>query len=160
MHWRRKWQPTPVFLPGESPGWGSLVGCRLCWYTVLGLSGSWGWCGPAGGWAFSWYGRLQGWSYSGCCCLPAGVWSWFLGSLASGPWRSPRVGVLGHGWLGLGPGHTRAGAYPLMGKTGPGASNDLLWAGTRSQALTAGPWSPGLSAFSLVYRASVGCWGL
>jgi len=29
MHWRRKWQPTPVFLPGESQGRGSLVGCRL-----------------------------------------------------------------------------------------------------------------------------------
>ena len=29
MHWRRKWQPTPVFLPGESQGWGSLVGCSL-----------------------------------------------------------------------------------------------------------------------------------
>ena len=29
MHWRRKWQPIPVFLPGESQGWGSLVGCRL-----------------------------------------------------------------------------------------------------------------------------------
>ena len=29
MHWRRKWQPTPEFLPGESQGWGSLVGCRL-----------------------------------------------------------------------------------------------------------------------------------
>ena len=29
MHWRRKWQPTPVFLPGESQGLGSLVGCRL-----------------------------------------------------------------------------------------------------------------------------------
>ena len=29
MHWRRKWQPTPVFLPGESLGQGSLVGCRL-----------------------------------------------------------------------------------------------------------------------------------
>jgi len=27
MHWRRKWQPTPVFLSGESEGWGSLVGC-------------------------------------------------------------------------------------------------------------------------------------
>ena len=27
MHWRRKWQPTPVFLPGESQGWRSLVGC-------------------------------------------------------------------------------------------------------------------------------------
>ena len=25
MHWRRKWQPTPVFLPGESQGWGTLV---------------------------------------------------------------------------------------------------------------------------------------
>ena len=24
---RRKWQPTPVFLPGESQGWGSPVGC-------------------------------------------------------------------------------------------------------------------------------------
>ena len=29
MHWRRKWQPTPVFLPGESQGRGSLVGWRL-----------------------------------------------------------------------------------------------------------------------------------
>ena len=29
MHWRRTWQPTPVFLPGESQGWGILVGCRL-----------------------------------------------------------------------------------------------------------------------------------
>ena len=29
MQWRRKWQPTPVFLPGESQGWRSLVGCCL-----------------------------------------------------------------------------------------------------------------------------------
>ena len=29
LHWRRKWQPTPVFLPGESQGQGSLVGCHL-----------------------------------------------------------------------------------------------------------------------------------
>ena len=28
MHWKRKWQPTPVFLPGESQGWESLVGCH------------------------------------------------------------------------------------------------------------------------------------
>ena len=35
MHWRRKWQPTPVFLPGESQGWGSLVGCRL-WGRSVG----------------------------------------------------------------------------------------------------------------------------
>ena len=32
-HWRRKWQPTPVFLPGESQGRGSLVGCRLWGHT-------------------------------------------------------------------------------------------------------------------------------
>ena len=29
MHWRRKWQPTPVFLPGESQGQESLVGFCL-----------------------------------------------------------------------------------------------------------------------------------
>ena len=28
-HWRRKWHPPPVFLPGESQGRGSLVGCPL-----------------------------------------------------------------------------------------------------------------------------------
>ena len=33
MHWRRKWQPTPVFLPGESQGRGSLVGCYLWGHT-------------------------------------------------------------------------------------------------------------------------------
>ena len=33
MHWRRKWQPTPSFLPGESQGRGSLVGCRLWGHT-------------------------------------------------------------------------------------------------------------------------------
>ena len=29
MHWRRKWQWTPVFLLGENQGRGSLVGCCL-----------------------------------------------------------------------------------------------------------------------------------
>ena len=33
LHWRGKWQPTPVFLPGESQGQGSLVGCRLWGHT-------------------------------------------------------------------------------------------------------------------------------
>ena len=28
-HWRKKWQPTPAFLPGESQGRQSLVGCHL-----------------------------------------------------------------------------------------------------------------------------------
>ena len=38
IHWRRKWQPTPVFLPGESQGWGSLVGCRLWGRTESDMS--------------------------------------------------------------------------------------------------------------------------
>ena len=33
MPWRRKWQPTPVFLPRESQGRGSLVGCCLWGHT-------------------------------------------------------------------------------------------------------------------------------
>ena len=35
--WRRKWHPTPVFLPGEFHGQRSLVGC----YTVHGITKSW-----------------------------------------------------------------------------------------------------------------------
>ena len=35
LHWRRTWQPTPVFLPGESQGWGSLV------VAVYGVTQSW-----------------------------------------------------------------------------------------------------------------------
>ena len=35
MHWRRKWQPTPVFLPGETQGQRSLVGCGLWGLTEL-----------------------------------------------------------------------------------------------------------------------------
>ena len=38
MHWRRKWQPSPVFLPGESQGRGSLVGCRLWSRTELNMT--------------------------------------------------------------------------------------------------------------------------
>ena len=35
IFWRRKWQPTPVFLPGESQGRRSLGGCRLLGRTEL-----------------------------------------------------------------------------------------------------------------------------
>ena len=34
MHWKRKWQPTPVFLPGESQGWGAW------WAAVYGVAQS------------------------------------------------------------------------------------------------------------------------
>ena len=33
--WRRRWHPTPVLFPGESQGWGSLVGCCLWGHTEL-----------------------------------------------------------------------------------------------------------------------------
>ena len=42
MHWRRKWQPTPVFLPGESQGWGSqgtaVYGVAQSWTQLKRLS--------------------------------------------------------------------------------------------------------------------------
>ena len=40
VHWRRKWQPTPVFLPGESQRQGSLVGCRLLGHTESDMTGA------------------------------------------------------------------------------------------------------------------------
>ena len=49
MHWRRKWQPIPMFLPGESQGQGSLVGAiygvaqnqtRLKWLSSSSSSSS------------------------------------------------------------------------------------------------------------------------
>ena len=33
--WGKKWQPAPVFLPGESQGWRSLMGCCLWGRTEL-----------------------------------------------------------------------------------------------------------------------------
>ena len=38
MHWRRKWQPTQVFLPGESQGWGNLGGCHPWDLTELDMT--------------------------------------------------------------------------------------------------------------------------
>ena len=49
MHWRRKWQPTPVFLPGESQGrgawWAAVCGvaqsrARLKWLSSSSSSSS------------------------------------------------------------------------------------------------------------------------
>ena len=40
MHWRRQWQPTPVFLPGESQGRWCLMGCRLWGHTESDTTGA------------------------------------------------------------------------------------------------------------------------
>ena len=50
MHWRRKWQPTPVFLPGESQGQRSLVGCRLWGCTEPTLCNDWSDLAAAAAW--------------------------------------------------------------------------------------------------------------
>ena len=53
MHWRRKWQPTPVFLPGESQGWLSLVGCHLWGHTELDMTEvTWQQQNPHSSWLF------------------------------------------------------------------------------------------------------------
>ena len=36
--WRRNWQPTPVFLPGESHGWRSMVGYSPRGHKELGMT--------------------------------------------------------------------------------------------------------------------------
>ena len=59
MHWRRKWQPTPVFLPEESQGWGAggegddrgwdgWMASPTWWIWVWVNSGSWWWAGRPG----------------------------------------------------------------------------------------------------------------
>ena len=44
MHWRRKWQPTPVFLPWESQGrgawWAAIYGVPQSWTRLKRLSSS------------------------------------------------------------------------------------------------------------------------
>ena len=44
LHWKRRWQPTPVFLPGESQGqrawWASVYGVTQSWTQLKRLSGS------------------------------------------------------------------------------------------------------------------------
>ena len=52
MHWRRKWQPTPVFLPGESQGRGSLMGCRLWGHTESDLAAAAGLRLPGRKWLY------------------------------------------------------------------------------------------------------------
>ena len=99
MHWRRKWQPTPMFLPGESQGRGSLVGGKIPWrrkcqplqYSCLEnpRDGGWSWCPP-----WSMVPTLVHGACLGPWCLP---WSW------SQPWSalppcdrlSPWDGTLG-----------------------------------------------------------------
>ena len=68
MKRRRQWHPTPVVLPGESQGWGSLVGCRLWGRTELDTTDvTWQWQqqpDPSGN------GSLEGLAGPQCAQLP------------------------------------------------------------------------------------------
>ena len=75
MHWRRKWQPTPVFLPGESQGrggawWAAVSGVAQSRTRLKRLSSS------MGGGLYLWLGDIS------CPLVLA------LGSLLPSPWSS------------------------------------------------------------------------
>ena len=55
MHWRRKWQPTPVFLPGNPRDGGA------SWATVHGVTQSWTWLKE-----FSSRSSSRGYQWWGC----------------------------------------------------------------------------------------------
>ena len=81
MHWRRKWQPTQVFLPGEPQGWGSLVGCHL-----LGCTESYNWSDLAA--AAAVHVTVDG-SKLWCCKEQYCIGTWNLKSMNQG-----KVGVV------------------------------------------------------------------
>ena len=114
MYWRRKWQPTPVFLPGESLGWGSLVGCHLWGRTEsdtteatqqhaksLLLLGRFSSC-------HAWASRCSGFSCSrawalGCArglssCGTRAQQLWFLRSRAQAQWCGTQTQLLHGTW--------------------------------------------------------------
>ena len=66
MHWRRKWQPTPVFLPGESQGWGEPGGLPSVGSPRVGHD--WSNLAAAAAAAAS-RPKDAGWSPSYSCCI-------------------------------------------------------------------------------------------
>ena len=82
MHLRRKWQPTPVFLPGESQRQWSLVGCHL-WGCRIGHD----WSDLAAAAAAGWLGAI-GWT--GCCNLGEwATWGLHMGRSRSSLYPAP-----------------------------------------------------------------------
>ena len=107
MNGRRKWQPTPVFLPGESQGWGILVGCCL-WglYSFLLAVLSSGDAKPLGSDC-----ENQCWGMRGGLCvkcgeldlspqvgLRLGFSSWTVGQMQGG-WKQTRGRMLCRAWV-------------------------------------------------------------
>ena len=72
MHWRRKWQPTPVFLPGESQGRWSLMGWPSMGSHRVGHD--WSDLAAAAGWAWE-LAFLMHPRQCCCCWSQAHTWS-------------------------------------------------------------------------------------
>ena len=77
--WSRKWQPTPVFLPGESHGQRSLVGYSPWdhkkpdtteWLTLAFIV----WMVTEGWWIFYLSLEVRGHYFQCCCCEVSGNW--------------------------------------------------------------------------------------
>ena len=83
MRWRRKWQPTPVLLPGESQGRRSLVGCQLRGCTESPSSQGYGFsCGHVWMWELD---CEEGWAPKNWCFE---LWCWRR--LLRVPWTASR----------------------------------------------------------------------
>ena len=82
MHWRRKWQPIPVFLPGESQGRGSLVGCHIWGRRVRTR--------------LKWLSSSSSSTHPGNLDAPQDPFLWNICSTVSGPF-SPLGATCSHG---------------------------------------------------------------
>ena len=103
IHWRRKWQPTPVFSPGESQGRGSLVGCRLCGPSSVGhywsdLAAAAAAAATSGCLAWLTVCRWKIWSgRKKTCKWPTGTWKNTQHHYSSGKWKSkPQWAITSH----------------------------------------------------------------
>ena len=77
IHCRRKWQPPPVFLPGESQGWGAW------WAAVYGVAQS-----------RTWLKRLSSSSSSFVAAANVKTWNWHIGMKSYLPvplWKDRQV---------------------------------------------------------------------
>ena len=98
IHWRRKWQPTPVFLPGESQGWRSLVGCGL--WAVGSRRVGHDWSDLAAAAALVVVHRTQALGLTGfSTCSRWAQWSWHMGFLVPRPGVSSMSPALARGFL-------------------------------------------------------------
>ena len=104
IHWRRKWQPTPVSLPGESQGWRSLVGCGVAQSQTrpkrLSTSSSSGCGARASHWGGLCWCRTQALGLTGfSTCSRWAQWSWHMGFLVPRPGVSSMSPALARGFL-------------------------------------------------------------